>query len=176
MAGTTPCCPRSSKGVRAVHAGVGTGLGQQSWLGSCRRWQVVRGKQPASQPSRPAISTSALPHPPPPSHSPRFPPRPPRPCSAKGHLLCAGICQLCSADVASVKGALERYRDIDINFDNSRECTFLEVGVWCCCRCNAAVFPVLLLCCCCTAGGGGGGGVLLLSWRWGCGAAGVLLL
>ncbi|EFN53423.1 hypothetical protein CHLNCDRAFT_53692 [Chlorella variabilis] len=45
--------------------------------------------------------------------------------SAKGHLLNAGICLLCSADVATVRGALERYCDTDINFDNSREHTFL---------------------------------------------------
>ena len=50
---------------------------------------------------------------------------PPR--SAKGHLLNAGICQLCSADVTTIRNALERYRDVDINFDNSRECNFLAV-------------------------------------------------
>ncbi|KAL4442687.1 hypothetical protein ABPG77_006681 [Micractinium sp. CCAP 211/92] len=46
--------------------------------------------------------------------------------SAKGHLLNAGICQLCSADVASIRAAIDRYRDIDLNFDNSRECNFLS--------------------------------------------------
>lgn len=45
--------------------------------------------------------------------------------SAKGHLLNAGICQLCSADLATIRSALERYCDIDLNFDNSREHTFL---------------------------------------------------
>ncbi|PSC74185.1 Alpha-soluble NSF attachment 2 [Micractinium conductrix] len=45
--------------------------------------------------------------------------------SAKGHLLNAGICQLCSADVATIRAALDRYRDIDLNFDNSREANFL---------------------------------------------------
>ncbi len=48
-------------------------------------------------------------------------------CSAKGHLLNAGICLLCSADVAKVRLALERYCDTDLNFDNSREHTFLTV-------------------------------------------------
>jgi hypothetical protein len=52
-----------------------------------------------------------------------FPPR-----SAKGHLLNAGICQLCSADLATIRSALERYCDIDLNFDNSREHTFLVVS------------------------------------------------
>ncbi|KAL4424294.1 hypothetical protein ABPG75_001595 [Micractinium tetrahymenae] len=46
--------------------------------------------------------------------------------SAKGHLLNAGICQLCSADVATIRGAIDRYRDIDLNFDSSRECNFLS--------------------------------------------------
>lgn len=46
--------------------------------------------------------------------------------SAKGHLLNAGICQLCSADVATIRAAVDRYRDIDLNFDNSRECNFLS--------------------------------------------------
>ena len=54
---------------------------------------------------------------------------PSRPCSAKGHLLNAGICQLCSADVATIRAALDRYRDIDLNFDNSREANFLAVSL-----------------------------------------------
>lgn len=45
--------------------------------------------------------------------------------SAKGHLLNAGICQLCCADLTTIRNALERYRDIDLNFDNSREANFL---------------------------------------------------
>lgn len=49
--------------------------------------------------------------------------------SAKGHLLCAGICQLCSADLHTIRDAIERYRDIDLNFDNSRECNFLTTLV-----------------------------------------------
>lgn len=52
----------------------------------------------------------------------------PPPRSAKGHLLNAGICQLCSADVASIRAAIDRYRDIDLNFDNSRECNFLSAS------------------------------------------------
>ena len=54
--------------------------------------------------------------------------------SAKGHLLNAAICQLCSADLGSVRGALERYRDLDINFDNSREAGFVTVRFSCCVR------------------------------------------
>lgn len=45
--------------------------------------------------------------------------------SAKGHLLNAGICLLCSADVHTIRAALDRYRDLDLNFDNSREANFL---------------------------------------------------
>ncbi len=48
-------------------------------------------------------------------------------CSAKGYLLNAGICQLCNADVMTMRTAIERYKDIDINFDGSRECKLLEV-------------------------------------------------
>lgn len=68
-----------------------------------------------------APSSAALPQPLSPCSAPR---------SAKGHLLNAGICLLCSADVATVRGALERYCDTDINFDNSREHTFLAVRAW----------------------------------------------
>eukprot|EP00887_Chlorella_sp_A99_P006953 scaffold2.g6953.t1 len=46
--------------------------------------------------------------------------------SAKGYLLHAGICQLASADVTTIRTALERYKDIDISFDGSRECRLLE--------------------------------------------------
>ncbi|GAB4813327.1 hypothetical protein N2152v2_000373 [Parachlorella kessleri] len=46
--------------------------------------------------------------------------------SAKGYLLNAGICQLCNADVMTMRTAIERYKDIDINFDGSRECKLLE--------------------------------------------------
>lgn len=41
----------------------------------------------------------------------------------------AGICMLCSADVLSVRSAIDRYKDIDINFDGSREGKFLEVSI-----------------------------------------------
>jgi alpha-soluble NSF attachment protein len=41
--------------------------------------------------------------------------------SAKGYLLNAGICHLCASDVMAFKGALERYEDIDLNFQGSRE-------------------------------------------------------
>lgn len=62
---------------------------------------------------------------------------PPRVRSAKGHLLNAGICLLCSADVHTIRAALERYRDLDLNFDNSREANFLSVRAL---FCEAAVF------------------------------------
>lgn len=51
----------------------------------------------------------------------------PAPCSAKGHLLNAGICQLAGADLHSVRAALERYAEIDLNFEHSREANFLAV-------------------------------------------------
>lgn len=41
--------------------------------------------------------------------------------SAKGYLLCAGICQLASNSVAGCREAIARYRDIDVTFDRSRE-------------------------------------------------------
>lgn len=42
-------------------------------------------------------------------------------CSAKGYLLCAGICQLASNSLPGVRDAIQRYNDIDITFENSRE-------------------------------------------------------
>ena len=54
------------------------------------------------------------------------------PCSAKGHLLNAGICLLASADLATVRAGLERYADVDINFDHSREANFLAVSAGFC--------------------------------------------
>lgn len=57
-----------------------------------------------------------------------IPPGRPTRCSAKGHLLNAGICQLASADLHSVRAALERYAEIDLNFDHSREANFLAVS------------------------------------------------
>ncbi|KFM27426.1 Alpha-soluble NSF attachment protein 2 [Auxenochlorella protothecoides] len=41
--------------------------------------------------------------------------------SAKGYLLCAGICQLASNSLPGVRDAIQRYNDIDITFENSRE-------------------------------------------------------
>lgn len=46
--------------------------------------------------------------------------------SAKGYLLNAGICQLCSADLITIRAAIERYKDIDVSFDSSREAKLLE--------------------------------------------------
>ena len=60
---------------------------------------------------------------PPPCPPPPLPP----PCSAKGYLLNAGICLLASVDVRAVQAALERYRDLDVSFDGSRECKLLAV-------------------------------------------------
>lgn len=45
--------------------------------------------------------------------------------SAKGHLLCAGICVMAHADLDRSREAIERYRDIDLAFDGSREAKLL---------------------------------------------------
>ncbi|KAG4953251.1 hypothetical protein JHK87_038845 [Glycine soja] len=39
----------------------------------------------------------------------------------KGHLLNAGICQLCKDDVIAITNALERYQDLDPTFSGTRE-------------------------------------------------------
>lgn len=39
----------------------------------------------------------------------------------KGHLLNAGICQLCKSDVVAIGNALERYQEIDPTFSGTRE-------------------------------------------------------
>ncbi|KAA8539514.1 hypothetical protein F0562_026206 [Nyssa sinensis] len=39
----------------------------------------------------------------------------------KGHLLNAGICQLCKGDVVAISNALERYQDLDPTFSGTRE-------------------------------------------------------
>ncbi|KAK4433396.1 Alpha-soluble NSF attachment protein [Sesamum alatum] len=39
----------------------------------------------------------------------------------KGHLLNAGICQLCKNDVVAINNALERYQDLDPTFSGTRE-------------------------------------------------------
>ncbi|XP_044507299.1 alpha-soluble NSF attachment protein 2-like [Mangifera indica] len=39
----------------------------------------------------------------------------------KGHLLNAGICQLCKGDVVAITNALERYQDMDPTFSGTRE-------------------------------------------------------
>lgn len=41
--------------------------------------------------------------------------------STKGYLLCAGICRLASNPVAEVREAIQRYCDVDVTFDGSRE-------------------------------------------------------
>ncbi|KAL5539947.1 hypothetical protein UlMin_043870 [Ulmus minor] len=43
----------------------------------------------------------------------------------KGHLLNAGLCQLCKADVVAITNALERYQDLDPTFSGTREYKFL---------------------------------------------------
>ncbi|KAF5453730.1 hypothetical protein F2P56_028608 [Juglans regia] len=43
----------------------------------------------------------------------------------KGHLLNAGICQLCKGDVVAITNALERYRELDPTFSGTREYRFL---------------------------------------------------
>ncbi|KAJ0045023.1 hypothetical protein Pint_06616 [Pistacia integerrima] len=39
----------------------------------------------------------------------------------KGHLLNAGICQLCKSDVVAITNALERYQEMDPTFSGTRE-------------------------------------------------------
>nr|QEZ90819.1 soluble NSF attachment protein 11 [Glycine max] len=46
----------------------------------------------------------------------------------KGHLLNAGICQLCKGDVIAVTNALERYQELDPTFSGTREYRFLALG------------------------------------------------
>ncbi|XP_019437582.1 PREDICTED: alpha-soluble NSF attachment protein 2-like [Lupinus angustifolius] len=43
----------------------------------------------------------------------------------KGHLLNAGICQLCKGDVIAITNALERYQELDPTFSGTREYKFL---------------------------------------------------
>jgi alpha-soluble NSF attachment protein len=43
----------------------------------------------------------------------------------KGHLLNAGICQLCRGDVVAITNALERYQELDPTFSGTREYRFL---------------------------------------------------
>jgi hypothetical protein len=45
---------------------------------------------------------------------------------AKGHLLCAGICALCFANDEDMRTRLEKYRDIDLQFEGSREAGLLD--------------------------------------------------
>lgn len=44
----------------------------------------------------------------------------------KGHLLNAGICQLCKGDVVAITNALERYQDMDPTFSGTREYRLLS--------------------------------------------------
>ncbi|KAJ0624928.1 putative NSF attachment protein [Helianthus annuus] len=39
----------------------------------------------------------------------------------RGHLLNAGICQLCKGDVVAITNALERYQELDPTFSGTRE-------------------------------------------------------
>ncbi|KAG9156186.1 hypothetical protein Leryth_015587, partial [Lithospermum erythrorhizon] len=39
----------------------------------------------------------------------------------KGHLLNAGICQLCKGDVVAINNALDLYQDLDPTFSGTRE-------------------------------------------------------
>lgn len=43
----------------------------------------------------------------------------------KGHLLNAGICQLCKSDIVAISNALERYQELDPTFSGTREYKFL---------------------------------------------------
>ncbi|XP_071722863.1 alpha-soluble NSF attachment protein 2-like [Rutidosis leptorrhynchoides] len=44
----------------------------------------------------------------------------------KGHLLNAGICQLCKGDVVAITNALEKYQDLDPTFSGTRESKLLS--------------------------------------------------
>ncbi|OMO73552.1 NSF attachment protein [Corchorus capsularis] len=44
----------------------------------------------------------------------------------KGHLLNAGICQLCKGDVVAITNALERYQEMDPTFSGTREYRLLS--------------------------------------------------
>ncbi|KAE8680890.1 Alpha-soluble NSF attachment protein [Hibiscus syriacus] len=46
----------------------------------------------------------------------------------KGHLLNAGICQLCKGDVVAITNALERYQELDPTFSGTREYKLLAVS------------------------------------------------
>ncbi|KAF3952310.1 hypothetical protein ACB098_09G087400 [Castanea mollissima] len=43
----------------------------------------------------------------------------------RGHLLNAGLCQLCRGDIVAITNALERYQDLDPTFSRTREYKFL---------------------------------------------------
>lgn len=43
----------------------------------------------------------------------------------KGHLLNAGLCQLCRGDVVAITNSLERYQELDPTFSGTREYRFL---------------------------------------------------
>ncbi|KAF8397169.1 hypothetical protein HHK36_016076 [Tetracentron sinense] len=44
----------------------------------------------------------------------------------KGHLLNAGLCQLCKGDVVAITNSLERYQELDPTFSGTREYKFLS--------------------------------------------------
>lgn len=46
---------------------------------------------------------------------------------AKGHLLLACLCAMCYMDPNGVMEKVEKYKDIDLNFDGSREAKLVEV-------------------------------------------------
>lgn len=54
---------------------------------------------------------------------------PPSSCSAKGYLLNAAICVMCSQGAGAVQAAVERYKDLDVSFDGSREGKLAEVRI-----------------------------------------------
>ncbi|KAL5550683.1 hypothetical protein UlMin_000859 [Ulmus minor] len=43
----------------------------------------------------------------------------------RGHLLNAGLCQLCKGDFVAITNSLERYQDLDLTFSRTREYKFL---------------------------------------------------
>jgi alpha-soluble NSF attachment protein len=45
--------------------------------------------------------------------------------SAKNHLMCAGMCVMASSDISTTRETMEKYEDIDLAFQDSREAKLL---------------------------------------------------
>jgi alpha-soluble NSF attachment protein len=60
--------------------------------------------------------------------------------SAKGYLLQAGVCVLCYGSDEMIANKIELYKDIDINFNGSRECNLLETLAEALCKADEKMF------------------------------------